>query len=156
MPRSASPALTRALAITLTLGLGTASCSDDADPAGLGGAPNGTMTATIDGAPGSAVSITVTRGSGFLSVAGSDAEPLAIGFTIQEAGTGTYPIGPATVTSANVTNLSTVWTAATGQVVFTTIEADRVAGTFQFTAPLTVGSGAAERIVTSGAFDATY
>jgi hypothetical protein len=134
-------------------------CSENDDPlgpGGLGGAPNGTMTATLDGAPWSAVTITVTRGGGFLSVAGSNADPLAIGFTIQEAGPGTYPIGPGQVTSANVTILSSVWTAATGQIVFTTIEADRVAGTFQFTAPLSVGSGAAERVVTAGSFDATY
>jgi hypothetical protein len=144
--------------LLLTVCLVLNACGGDGDPMGpgAGGAPNGTMTATLDGAPWTAVSIQVTRGSGFLSVAGSNADPLAIGFTIQEAGTGTYTIGPGQITSANVTVLSTVWTASTGQIVFTTIESNRVAGTFQFTAPLAVGSGAAQRMVTSGVFDATF
>ncbi len=143
-------------ALVLMLCLGVAACGDDDPTNPLAGAMNGTMTATIDGAPWSAVSIQANRGSGFLTIAGSDIEPLGIGFTIQEAGPGTYPLGPTEITSANVTNLSSAWTAASGQIVYTTIEANHVVGTFQFTAPLTVGSGAAERVVTSGAFDVTF
>jgi hypothetical protein len=150
--RAHHPAFVLAFCLVFT------ACGSDDDPMGpgAGGALNGTMTATLDGGPWSAVTIQVTRTGGFLSVAGSNTDPLAIGFTIQEAGTGTYTIGPGQVTSANITILSSVWTASTGQIAFTTIEADRVAGTFQFTAPLSVGSGAAERVVTSGVFDATY
>lgn len=147
------PTLRRAF--TLLLATGLAACGDG-NPAGPVGVDGNAMSATIDGLPWAAVQVTVQRNGGFLSVAGSDSAPLAIGFTIQEAGIGTYAIAPTEVTSANVTNLGTVWTAASGSVTFTTIEANRVVGTFEFTAPLAVGSGAAERIVTSGAFDATF
>ena len=145
--------LLRPVSLLLCLGLGGCNDSTGLGPVGVDG---NTMSATIDGLPWAAVQVTVTRGSGSLSVAGSDSAPLAIGFTIQEAGTGTYTIAPTEVTSANVTNLGTVWTAASGTVTFTTIETNRVIGSFEFTAPLAVGSGAAERVVTSGVFDATF
>jgi len=126
------------------------------------GAPeSGTMTATIDGVSWSAIQVQGIRSGSVVSIAGSDALPLAVGFAVQNTGPGTYEIGPGQITSANVIESSTsTWTAGsaqgTGFVTLTTVTNNRAIGTFEFVAELAQGTGAQTRTVTNGVFDVTY
>jgi hypothetical protein len=119
------------------------------------------MTATVDGNAWSAIQIQGVNSGTLVSIAGSDAALLSIGFAFQDLGPGTYPIGLGQITRATVTqSSSTVWSATSGlgsgSVTLTTTTNNRAIGTFEFVAELSQGTGDATRTITSGAFDVTY
>jgi hypothetical protein len=131
------------------------SVTDPGDP------ENGTMTATVDGASWSAIQIQGVSSGTLISLAGSDADLVSIGFAVQSTGPGTYSIGPGQVTSANIGEGSaTLWTAGSiqgsGTVTLTTVTDNRAIGTFEFVAELAQGSGTPTRTVTNGTFDVTF
>lgn len=150
----------------LTLAL--ASCGDDKSPTGTGGTGGGggsggstiTMTATVDGQPWTAVSINAFDQSGIIVVGSSNVGgTIGIGFGFSSTGPGTYDVGLNEITNFNVTGLSgSSWGASgvrgSGTLTITTVTATRLVGTFEFTAPLVVGTGPpATRVVTNGVFD---
>jgi hypothetical protein len=120
------------------------------------------MTARIDGASWSAISIATSGGNGpSLIITGSNiSQTLAILLPLN-TGTGTKTIGQSSVVSGTLIVGSQQWAAnpaqgGTGSITLTTVAARHVAGTFQFTLAAQAGATPATRQVTSGAFDVTY
>jgi len=148
----------------LTLAL--ASCGDDKSPTGTGGGGGGdgggtnTMAATVDGEAWTAVTANAFNQSGIVVVGSSNlGGELGIGFGFVDSGARTYSIGLNEVTNFNITGLTgNAWSArgvlGSGTLTVTTLSATRLAGSFEFTAPLSVGTGPpATRVVTNGVFD---
>jgi hypothetical protein len=126
-------------------------------------APNNTgsrvMSAKVDGA---AWNTTIAGGSatnGLVILAGSNGtQTIAISFA---ATPGTQNISPGTIVSGSLTIGSLMWKAGpgtgTGTVTVTTSTANRVVGTFSFTAQGIVASTTpATRQITAGTFDVTF
>jgi len=123
---------------------------------------NGTMSARIDGAAWSAISIATGSGTGSaLIVTGSNiAQTLAIIVPIN-TGTGTKTMGQSSVVSGTLIVGSQQWAAnpaqgGTGSITLTTVAAGHVAGTFSFTMAAQQGATPATRQITSGQFDVTF
>lgn len=152
------------LVLTLAAGCG----GDDDNPTSPGGGNGGgtggvKMSATVDGTAWQAFTATAINNSGVIAIGSSNASgEIGIGFGFQDAGPGTYTIGPGQIATANVISLDgTGWVAndarGSGSIVVTTLTADRIAGTFEFTAMRTVGTGnPATRVVTDGSFDLEF
>jgi hypothetical protein len=139
--------------------LSLAACGSN-EPTGPAPLANGTYRARIDGAEFNAISAAVIGGVGGLySLGGGNAAGQTVGFAWLDTGTGTYPIGGATV--ATYTHMGQTWSASSaqgsGSIVVTTTSANRVAGTFSFVLQADAASGATgTRTVTEGSFDLTY
>ena len=156
-------------AILLVTVLLVTGCGGDDDPASPGGGNGGgnptgvNMSATVDGGAWQAVTANAINNSGIIAVGSSNVNgDTGIGFGFQDNGTGTYTIGPGQITNANITSVSgSSWSAnggtGSGSIVVTTLTADRIAGTFQFTAERLIGTGTpATRVVTNGTFDLEF
>jgi hypothetical protein len=136
-----------------------AACGSN-EPTGPAPLANGTYRAKINGVEFNALSAAVVGGAGGLySLGGGNAAGQTIGFAWIDAGTGTYPIGGATIGSH--THMGQTWSASSAQgsgtIVITTTSATRVAGTFEFVLQPDAASGATgTRTVTEGSFDLTY
>lgn len=140
---------------------GVLGCGGD-DPAGPGGGtPQGAgMTAKIDGETWTALTAFGFRGGGLVSVGGANLNgEFGIGFGFQDMGVGDYVIGPGSTANGNVTDLDgNTWVASvddgSGTISVTTLTAERIAGTFRYTAPRRLGDGGPDqRVVTEGVFD---
>jgi len=152
----------RIVSLSLVLVLaGVLGCGGD-DPAAPGdGTPQGAgMTAKIDGETWTAVTAFGFRGGGLVSVGGANLNgEYGIGFGFQDMGVGDYVIGPGSTANGNVSDLAgNSWVASaddgSGIITVTTLTADRIAGTFQYTAPRRLGTGGPDqRVVTEGVFD---
>src|SRR5262245_42413412 len=124
-----------------------------------------TMTFRVDGTTTTASSITAGFANGILSVGGSDPSrntTLSFAVTPTAAGTGTYPLGPASAANAMmlVGNPASGWQAAvgigSGSITVSTLTSTRAAGTFSFSLVAVPGTGATgTRTITEGAFDVT-
>jgi hypothetical protein len=120
---------------------------------------NGSFSALINGASFDATSAAVVTASGLVSIGGGNASGQTIGFAWLDAGTGTYPIGGATI--ATHTFRGNTWSASSaqgsGSITVTTTTANRVAGTFSFMLQADAASGATgTRNITQGRFDLTF
>jgi hypothetical protein len=128
------------------------------------------MTARVDGSSWSATSgILAVRNSGFVSITGSVGATTSISMAWPDEGAGTYSIPTPVGMNFNYSVFSSghVWQAlamgtqlggvGSGSVTVTTSNSERVVGTFQFTAPAAVSSGATgQKVVTNGAFNIRF
>jgi hypothetical protein len=147
---------------------GSACGGGNGGPAGPSG--SGTMTARVDGATWTATSgIVAVRINNFVSVTGSVGAVSHITIAWPDEGADTYAIPLATGMNLNYGLFGSghLWQAlamgtqlggvGTGSVTVTTLNAERVAGTFQFTAPAAASSGASgQRVITNGAFNIPF
>ena len=160
-------ALTGVLAFAFALG--TACGGDKAettDPTGgaTGTVTNGTFRATVNGTSWSAngaVAVSKSTGNIVAIVATSLTYTIAFGIS-QLTAPGTFSLnaaaGSAIATVSTGTagqSWSTVSPGGTGSVVITTYTANRIAGTFSFTAAALSGTTGA-LTVTNGSFDVTF
>ncbi len=152
-----------------TLLAGGSACGGDG---GGPGAPSGTgtLTAQVDGSGWTATSgILALRQSNFVSITGSVGSVSSITIAWPDEGAGTYSIPNATGMNLNYALFGSghVWQAlamgtqlggvGNGSVTVTTLNAERVVGTFQFTAPAASSSGASgQKVVTNGAFNIKF
>lgn len=148
---------------------------DNGNPTGPGnGGNNGgnSMSATIDGQAWSndAGGVSVSgapndQGVGLMIITGIKVSPVSsvsitLGYVL---GPGTYPLGVNHLTtqggfgtySRDSNGWVTPLSGQAGSVTITTRTATRIAGTFNFTADPTGGSGGASVVVTNGSFDVT-
>jgi hypothetical protein len=147
-----------------------AACGGDKDPTDPGGNnPNGTITATVNGAAwnGSAAAI-ATRSTDFIAVGGTQGSHSNITFAFPGNSTGTFSIPDAVGMNLNYSEFGSthVWQAlamghlggiGSGSVTVTTLNSERVAGTFSFVAPAAASSGATgSRTVTNGSFNVKF
>ena len=165
------------LAALVMLSLLSVACGSSTGPGGGGGGGggNGPMTATIDGQSWTAESNTfqVTSDNtlpGYLILSGLQLNgtdyttlSLYLGFI---SGPGTYPLGVNQGTTpgggggvivkvgATLNIYAVDFTGDRGSVTITSLTATRIAGTFNFVAPPSLGSGApGVKTVTNGSFD---
>jgi len=146
---------TTARAVVLTL----AACgSDAAEPTPDGGQ----MTARIDGEAWAASITTAMRTEqGVITVSGSDRSQRTIAFAFFDDGTGTYRIETGAPTNALLTVADRQRyvggsSEGTGAIAVTTLTAERVAGTFEFTAYLANAGATGTRVITAGEFDVEF
>lgn len=137
-------------------------CGGD-DPLGPGDTIplNGTMTATVDGTPWTAIQIAAINNGGVVAISGSNVALLAVGFGFVGDTTGTYTIGPLAASNGSVIDNLTTWSASisqgSGTITVSTLSAASASGTFSFSAPLVSGTGTpATRVVTNGSFNVTF
>ena len=141
--------------ITLLLMLtGLAACSDNSPTAPD---PDGTLTATIDGVPWSAQTVSAVRSGDVIGVGASDFDQTGLGFAFEDNGPGTYTIGPGEVNNGLYNVGAAGWNATafqgSGSIVVTTATDTRVVGTFEFEA-VSVGQTPETTVsVTNGVFD---
>lgn len=138
-------------------------CACDHDATGPA-APinNGSMSAVIDGAAWTAVSISTERAvPSSIIVHGSNAtQTLVIAIPVDQ-GPGTQIVGSTTPVFAGLVVGSESWLASrtqggAGSITLTTVAAGHIAGTFEFTLAEHDGASPAERRVSSGQFDVRY
>jgi hypothetical protein len=162
-----SAMLLRGVAVLLVAVVAACGDSGPTEPAGSG---KGSITARVDGSAwnGSAAAI-ASRSNDFIAVGGTAGGQTNITFAFPSGGTGTYTIPNAVGMNFVYSEFSTgrVWQAlamgptaggiGTGTVTVTALTADRVAGTFAFTAPAAASSSATGiRTITNGAFDIRF
>lgn len=154
---------TRRLApAALALLLALAACGSDAtEPEAKGGGAQ--MTARIDGKAWASTIAFATSGQPghAIAVSGSDQALQTIAFSFINAGTGTYEITPGMPTNALLSEGSVQWQAGassqgTGTITVTTLNAERIAGTFEFTAEPVSGGATGTRVVAQGKFDVEF
>ncbi len=138
---------------------------DNAGPSG-----SGSLSARVDGSTWTANhGIGAARTNSFISIAGSVGATSNIAIAWPDEGTGTYTIPTPVGMNMNYGLYANghVWQAlamgtqlgglGTGSVTVTTLNAERVVGTFQFTAPAAASSGASgQKVVTNGVFDIKF
>ena len=134
----------------------------DHDTTGPAKPTNGTMTAVIDGASWSAVSISIdSLAPSSIVIFGVKAtQTLAIAIPVDQ-GPGTQTVGSTTPLFAGLINGSQSWLASrtqggAGRVTLTTVEPRHIVGTFEFTLAAHDGALPSERRVGSGQFDVKY
>ena len=134
----------------------------DHDTTGPAKADIGTMSAVIDGAAWSAISITTdSTAPSSIVIQGSNAnQRLAVAIPL-ELGPGTRTIGSTTAVFAGLVSGSQSWLASrtqggAGSVTLTIVEPRHIVGTFEFTLAAHDGALPAERRVGSGQFDVRY
>ena len=150
--------LSSILAITALVTL----CACDRDTTGPAMPNHGSMSAVIDGAPWTAVSIaTDSAAPSSIIVQGSNAtQTLVIAIPVDQ-GPGTQTVGSTTPVFAGLVAGSQSWLASrtqggAGSITLTTVAPGHIVGTFQFTLARHEGATPAERQVSSGQFDVTY
>jgi hypothetical protein len=156
------------LAAGLILVVLAACGGDGGGPGGPSG--SGTLTARVDGSTWTATSgILALRANNVISFTGSVGATSHIAIAFPDAGTGTYSVPTAVGLNFNYGVFSTghVWQAlalgaqlggvGSGSVTVTTLNSERVAGTFEFTAPPAQSSGATgTKVVTNGSFNIKF
>jgi hypothetical protein len=146
------------IAAAITLVFGAACGGDTTGPVYR---DNKTMSARIDGAAWSAMSIAIdTAPPSLLVVRGSNATQALTLVIPSNQGTGQQVVGSTTPIAAVLVIGPQSWTASrtqggAGSITLTTIAPGHVAGTFEFTLARE-GTSPAERQVTSGKFDVKY
>ena len=137
-------------------------CACDHDTTGPAKPNNGSMSAVIDGAAWTAVSIaTDSAAPSSIIIQGSNAtQTLVIAIPVDQ-GPGTQTVGSTTPVFAGVVMGSRSWLASrtqggAGSITLTTVAAGHVVGTFEFTLAEHDGASPAERQVSSGKFDVKY
>ncbi len=137
-------------------------CACDRDTTGPAIPNHGSMSAVIDGAPWTAVSIaTDSAAPSSIIVQGSNAaQTLVIAIPVDQ-GPGTQTIGSTTPVFAGLVAGSQSWLASrtqggAGSITLTTVAPGHIVGTFQFTLARHEGATPAERQVSSGQFDVRY
>jgi len=147
----------------LLLALALTACGKDATEPSVPGNGDARMSARIDGQAWSASLALAAGGSqagAVIAVSGSDQAQRTIAFAFINAGTGTYEIEPGAATNAVLSEGSAQWQAAPGQgtgtITITTLNAERIAGTFEFTAEPGSGGATGTRVVTQGTFDVEF
>lgn len=161
------------LALALLVGTTTVLTACGSDD-GTGPTPGGSksMEASVAGAQWTAnpLAITAARNGTILSIAGSD---IKAGTTTQininlpnVTGPGTFQLNPNFAGQLALLTVTTgttpaVWTTAlspgTGSISITTLNAERVTGTFSFTAQASAGTAATgQRAVSSGTFNIAF
>jgi len=150
--------LSSILAITALVTL----CACDRDTTGPAMPNHGSMSAVIDGAPWTAVSIaTDSAAPSSIIVQGSNAtQTLVIAIPVDQ-GPGTQTVGSTTPVFAGLVAGSQSWLASrtqggAGSITLTTVAPGHIVGTFQFTLARHEGATPAERQVSSGQFDVRY
>jgi len=134
----------------------------DRDTTGPAKPDNRTLSAVIDGASWSAVSITIdSLAPSSIAIFGTKAnQTLAIAIPVDQ-GPGTQTVGSTTPVFAGLILGSQSWLASrtqggAGSVTLTTVTPGHIVGTFEFTMAAHEGASPAERRVTSGKFDVRY
>jgi hypothetical protein len=165
----------RTLALAAAMALTVAACGDDG-PTGPGGGGGNEMSATVGGVafdpPSLAVQGTYTPAQGLVNIAGSHTSggttTLVTINVLNVNAAGTYQLNPnfagsfgqVTTTNGQVNGTatwSTILSPGTGSITFSTLTADRAAGTFQFTGQASPGTAATgQKTVTSGTFDIEF
>ena len=137
-------------------------CACDHDTTGPATPNNGSMSALIDGAAWSAVSIEIdSLAPSSIVILGSKAtETLGISIPVDQ-GPGTQTVGSTTPVFAGLVSRSQSWLASrtqggSGSITLTAVEPGHIVGTFQFTMAAHDGASPAERRVSSGQFDLRY
>lgn len=159
-------ALTGALALALATACGGDKASTTTEPTGgtTGTVTNGTFRATINGTSWSAngaVGVSRTTTNNIVAVAAvSPTYTIAFGIS-QLTAPGTFSLNAGQLNLANVSaaagqSWSTVAAGGTGSIVITTFTANRIAGTFSFTAAALSGGATGTISITNGSFDVTY
>ena len=129
-----------------------------------------TMTATINGTPFNAISVTVAQSSGILAVAGTSAftSPYLVITIAIPAAVGTYQLGPLTVPNATLSQHSATsvlqWvtvlgTGGSGTVTLSTLTSTSATGTFSLTlvpGPGVGGTPTGTKVITNGVFSVTF
>ena len=123
---------------------------------------NGNMSAVIDGAAWSAISIATDSAvpSSIVIQGSNGTQLLAIAIPVDQ-GPGTQTVGSTTPVFAVLVKGSQSWAASrtqggAGSVTLTTVAPGHIAGTFEFTMATHEGASPAERRVSSGRFDVKY
>ena len=137
-------------------------CACDHDTTGPATPNNGAMSAVIDGAAWSAVSIAIdSLAPSSIVIWGSSAsEKIAIAIPVDQ-GPGTQTVGSTTPVFAGLVSGSQSWLASrtqggSGSITLTTVVPGHIVGTFQFTLAAHDGASPAQRRVSSGQFDVRY
>jgi hypothetical protein len=151
--------LSAALCIVACSGGGSSTASP-AGPTTNNGSTR-SMSANIDGATFSAVTILVDAGNGYILLGGGQPGQATLDLTLAAGGTGTQTIGQGAATAANVIIGGQIWVASgvtgSGSVTLTTLTSTHAVGTFTFTAKAALDSYTpAIRQVTNGKFDVTF
>jgi hypothetical protein len=157
----------RTIALAAALAFAVAACGDDG-PTGPGGNDN-ELTATVGGvafdSPNPGGSYTAAQGLVVISgsqISGGVTTTVSI-TRLGVNGTGTYELSPnapgsfgqvAIFQNGSTAQWTTILSPGTGSLTINTLTADRLAGTFQFTAQAAPGTPATgQKTVTSGTFD---
>jgi hypothetical protein len=134
----------------------------DRDTTGPAKPDSRTLSAVIDGATWSAVSITIdSLAPSSIVIFGTKAnETLAMAIPVDQ-GPGTQTVGSTTPVFAGLILGSQSWLASrtqggAGSVTLTTVTPGHIAGTFEFTMAAHEGASPAQRRVSSGKFDVIY
>jgi len=150
--------LSSTLAVTALVTL----CACDRDTTGPATPNNGSISAVIDGAAWSAVSIAIdSLAPSSIVIWGSNAsEKIAIAIPVDQ-GPGTQTVGSTTPVFAGLVSGSQSWLASrtqggSGSITLTAVVPGHIVGTFQFTLAAHDGASPAERRVSSGQFDVRY
>lgn len=148
------------LSLVVTTVLMLSAC--DHDTTGPANPNNPSMSAVIDGARWSAVSITIdSLAPSSIVIFGTKAtETLAIAIPVDQ-GPGTQTVGGTTPLFAGLIKGSQSWLASrtqggAGSVTLTTVAPHHLVGTFEFTLARHDDGSLAERRVGSGQFDVKY
>jgi hypothetical protein len=125
-------------------------------PASPSPAPNGSLTAIVNGTAFSATQASAIYANGQLGVAGGNAAGTSVGFSVIGPSdcTGTYTAGQIANGAYSEGDKGWVTFSGNGSFVITVCTNDRVVGTFSFVAEPNAPTGATGTVtVTNGAFD---
>ena len=137
-------------------------CACGHDTTGPATRNNGSMSAVIDGAAWTAVSIaTDSAAPSSIIVQGSNGTQTLVVAIPVDQGPGTQTVGSTTPVFAGLVMGSQSWLASrtqggAGSVTLTTAARGHIAGTFEFTLAAHEGALPADRRVSSGRFDVKY
>ena len=150
--------LSSTLAITALVTL----CACDRDTTGPASLNHGSMSAVIDGAAWTAVSIaTDSAVPSSIIIQGSNGRQTLVVAIPVDQGLGMQTVGSTTPVFAGLVIGSQSWLASrtqggSGSITLTTVVPGHIVGTFEFTLAMHAGASPAERRVTSGKFDVRY
>ena len=151
--------LSSTLAIAALVAVCACSNRDTTGPATLSHA---SMSAVIDGAAWTAVSISTDSASpSSIIIRGSRASQTLVVAIPVDQGPGTQTVGSTTPVYAGLVVGSQSWLASrtqggAGSITLTTVAPGHIVGTFEFTLAKHEGAPAADRQVSSGQFDVNY
>ncbi len=149
-----------ALAASLLL-FATACGKDSTDPGDNGNLVNGSFSGSVNGAAFVPLAVTVVSNSGFTVVSSADAQGRSLAFGVFATGAGAVTIAQTPGNNALYFEGSLHWVAGTGvggsgTITFTTLTANRAAGSFNLSLVAESGSGATGTRTATGNFDITF